>query len=86
MTERFIKTEDLPRSLWCQEKKVMNLPEMLVSQWITLLEKKNLLEKAKTKAPEGFTGGMSEEDTNNHLAWRYNGSCGRVILSIMEPI
>jgi hypothetical protein len=86
MAERFIKTEDLPKSLWCQEKKVMNLPEMLVSQWRTLLEKNNLLETAKKEAPKGFTGGMSEKDTNDHLAWRYNGSCGRVILSILDPM
>ena len=27
-----------------------------------------------TEAPEGFEGGMSKQDTDNHLAWRFTGS------------
>ncbi len=28
---------------------------------------------------------MSKQDTDNHLAWRYTGSCARVILSLLDP-
>lgn len=61
------------------------LPEELIKLWKELLEKNNLLDLAKEIAPSGFEGGVSKEDTDKHLAWRYNGSCARIILSILDP-
>jgi hypothetical protein len=49
------------------------------------LEKNGLLEKAKTRAPEGFEGGISKDDTDNHFAWRFTGSSARVMLSMLDP-
>lgn len=83
--ERFIKKEELPESLWCKDKGIIKLPGLLIEKWKSLLEQNGLSELAKREADEGFIGGVSEEDTNKHLAWRYNGSCGRVILSLLDP-
>jgi hypothetical protein len=50
-----------------------------------LLKENDLEDMASQKAPKGFTGGMSKDDTDKHLAWRYTGSCGRVILTLLDP-
>lgn len=83
--ERFIKKEELPESLWCNERNIIKLPDLLVQKWKVLLEQNDLTDLAKQKAEQGFIGGISKEETDKHLAWRYNGSCGRVILSLLDP-
>lgn len=85
MKKRFIRSEDIPSHLWCGNSKKLSLPSKLVELWRELLEQNNLLGLAKEKAPVGFEGGISKEDTDKHLAWRYNGSCARVMLSILDP-
>ncbi len=50
-----------------------------------LLDKYMLRDRAMQKAPEGFEGGMSKEDTDNHLAWRFTGSSARVMLPMLDP-
>lgn len=75
----------IPTTLWNDQDSIMHLPSQLIACWETLLDKYALREKAVTSAPEGFTGGMSEEDTNNHLAWRFTGSCGRAMIPMLDP-
>lgn len=83
--DRLISNEQLPDSVWCSNNSEMRLPENLVNSWKQLLSNNNLEELAKEPAETGFVGGISEDDTNKHLAWRYNGSCARVILSMLDP-
>jgi len=85
LKKRFIKTETLPDSLWCEKSENIILPDQLIHQWKELLNENSLLDLAKEKAPKGFEGGISKEDTDKHLAWRYNGSCARVILPLLDP-
>jgi hypothetical protein len=85
LKNRFIKSETLPSSLWCAKSENIILPNQLVNLWKGLLIENSLLDLAKEKAPKGFEGGISKEDTDKHLAWRYNGSCARVILSLLDP-
>ena len=85
LKNRFIKTEALPDSLWCDKSENIILPDLLVNLWKGLLNENSLLDLAKEVAPKGFEGGISKEDTDKHLAWRYNGSCARVILSLLDP-
>lgn len=85
LKNRFIKTKALPDSLWCDKSENIILPNHLVNLWKELLNENSLLDLAKEKAPKGFEGGISKEDTDKHLAWRYNGSCARVILSLLDP-
>lgn len=63
----------------------MTLPGKVSELWYGLLSKKNLLDLAEQPSPKGFEGGISKEDTDKHLAWRYNGSCARVLLSMLDP-
>lgn len=83
--ERFIKKEELPESLWCKEREIIKLPNLLIDKWKLLLDQNDLTELAKQKAEKGFIGGITKDETDKHLAWRYNGSCGRVILSLLDP-
>ncbi len=83
--KRLIPTKMIPDSLWNRESSILHLPPQLISSWILLLDKYGLREKAMQCAPEGFVGGMSEEDTNNHLAWRFTGSSARVMLPMLAP-
>lgn len=82
---RIVQASDIPSSLWDHKKNALNLPPLLVDAWTKLLKENELYEKAKTPAPEGFTGGEDKEATDNHLAWRFTGSCARTELSILDP-
>ncbi|HEY9691723.1 MAG TPA: hypothetical protein V6D15_05935 [Oculatellaceae cyanobacterium] len=83
---RLIPVEMIPNSLWNKEDFILHLPPQLISSWEMLLDKYQLREKASTEAPEGFEGGMSKEDTDNHLAWRFTGSSARVMLTMLDPL
>jgi len=74
----------IPKSLWNQN--ILQLPSQLISSWEILLDKYQLRDKAMTIAPEGFEGGESKEDTDNHLAWRFTGSSARVMLTMLDPL
>jgi len=65
MTKRFIQTKDLPKTLWCDDSKVMSLPAMLVDQWKKLLEANNLDDMALIEAEKGFVGGITKEELIN---------------------
>lgn len=85
MNNRFIKVKDIPACLWCPNSDSMTLPGKVSELWYGLLSKNNLLDLAEQPSPKGFEGGISKEDTDKHLAWRYNGSCARVLLSMLDP-
>jgi hypothetical protein len=82
---RLIHKKDIPASLWNNDETVLKLPPQLVSEWIRLLDQNDLRDKATEIAPKGFEGGVSREDTDNHLAWRFTGSCARVVLAMLDP-
>ena len=82
---RLITKELIPDTLWDSKASILHLPPSLISGWKALLEKNALLDQAMTIAPDGFEGGMSKVDTDNHFAWRFAGSCARVMLSILDP-
>lgn len=82
--KRLIPIEMIPDTLWNNSESVLFLPPQLVSSWKFLLEKNGLLEKASLHSQESFEGGISQEDTDNHLAWRFAGSSARVILPILD--
>ena len=83
---RLISVNLIPSSLWNKDKNALYLPPQLVSGWEMLLDKYQLRDMAMQKAPKGFEGGMSQEDTNKHLAWRFTGSSARVMLTMLDPL
>lgn len=85
MPNRFIPATKIPDSLWDNKLKKLKLPELLLQPWSQILIRESLETLAKEKALKGFEGGVSKVDTDRHLAWRYTGSCARVLLSILDP-
>jgi hypothetical protein len=83
--DRLIPKEMIPPSLWNVKDSILHLPPQLITSWEMLLDRNGLREKAIQESPEGSVGGMSKEETDNHLAWRFIGSCARVMLSILDP-
>lgn len=83
--KKLIDRKDLPSTLWCSSSSKIKLPGDLETTWRSLLQENNLLDLAQGKSTAGAVGGASVDETNTHLATRYNGSCARVVLSILDP-
>ena len=83
--KRLVPKEQIPTSLWNQADSILYLPPNLIECWESLIDKYGLREKALECAPDGFEGGMSKEETDNHLAWRFTGSSARVMLPMLDP-
>lgn len=83
--DRLIPKTMIPATLWNENDSLMYLPPQLIKSWELLLDRYCLREKALAQAPKGFEGGMSEEATKDHLAWRFTGSCARTMLSMLDP-
>lgn len=82
---RLIKPEDIPETLWHPEATCLQLAPTLRTAWEHLLRHAGLEEKARQPDPGGKIGGLSKEDTDDHLAWRFSGSSARVQLSFLDP-
>ncbi len=83
--ERLVKVEDIPDTLRCTSTKHLRLPEKLITAWISLLDKNGIREQAKKDSPKSIAGGLTEQATKEHLAWRFTGSAARVELAILNP-
>lgn len=82
---RLIKPTDVPETLWRAETKCLLLAPALLTAWKHLLLHAGLEERALQPVPEGKIGGLSKEETDDHLAWRFSGSSARVQLSLLDP-
>lgn len=82
---RLVPKEMIPDSLWNSKLSTLHLPPQLISSWVLLLDKCGLRGRAMEPAPEGFVGGRSKDDTDNHLAWRFASSAARVMLTMLDP-
>ena len=82
---RLIKPADIPKTLWHAETTCLHLAPTLRKAWEYLLLHAGLEEKAQQPVPEGKIGGLSKEETDDHLAWRFSGSSARVQLSLLDP-
>jgi hypothetical protein len=83
--DRLIKPADIPETLWHPGAKCLRLAPMLLSAWRHLLQHAGLEERALQPVPEGKIGGLSKDETDDHLAWRFSGSSARVQLSLLDP-
>lgn len=83
--QRLVQIKDIPNTLRCVSTKYLRLPEKLISTWTVLLDKNNVREKAENESPKSIAGGLTEEATNEHLAWRFTGSAARVELAMLRP-
>ena len=84
MTGRFLKPKDVPKSLWDGDN-LLSLPQPLRDAYHKTLKTKGLLEEALKASPQGSIGGESAEETDQHIAHRFDGSCARVELAVLDP-
>ena len=84
MTGRFLKPKDVPKSLWDGDN-LLSLPQPLRDAYHKTLKTKGLLEEALKASPQGSIGGESAEETDQHFAHRFDGSCARVELAVLDP-
>lgn len=82
---RLIQKEMIPETLWSNQDSVLYLPSQLISSWEMLLNKHGLMDKAREIGKETSTGGETREETDDHLASRFNGSSARVQLAMLDP-
>lgn len=85
MKPRLIQPADIPETLWHAETKCLCLAPTLLTAWRYLLQHARLEERALQPVPEGKIGGLSKEETDDHLAWRFSGSSARVQLGLLDP-
>lgn len=82
---RLIQPADIPDTLWHASYERLHLAPDLLTAWKHLLQHAGLEEKALQPVPEGKIGGLSKEETDDHLAWRFSGSSARVQLGLLDP-
>lgn len=83
---RLIPPRLLPKTLWNASKSTIRLPPALAEQYVELLSKLDLLEVAsKRDSRNAPVGGLSQEDTDMHLAQAFDGSVARAQLAILDP-
>ena len=82
---RLIQSADIPETLWHSSKECLHLAPDLLTAWKHLLQHAGLEEKALQPVAEGKIGGLTREETDEHLAWRFSGSSARVQLSLLDP-
>lgn len=82
---RLIQPVDIPKTLWDTNTECLHLAPDLLTAWKHLLQHAGLEEKALQPVPEGKIGGLSKEETDDHLTWRFSGSSARVQLGLLDP-
>ena len=82
---RLIQPVDIPDTLWHADTQCLHLAPTLLIAWMHLLQHAGLEDKALQPVPEGKIGGLSKEETDDHLAWRFSGSSARVQLGFLDP-
>lgn len=85
MTNRLISPDLIPNTLWDNTNKLLHLPPQLVSTWTSLLHNHKLYEQALEKGPDKIAGGITKKATDEHLVWRFTGSCARIMLALLDP-
>ena len=85
MVTRLIQPADIPETLWRSGENCLHLAPDLVIAWEHLLKHAGLEDQALQPDPGGEIGGSSKKATDDHLAWRFNGSSARVQLGFLDP-
>jgi hypothetical protein len=95
MPDLILETSEIPTSLWDPETNlggttpngVLSLPGQLAEAYRETLEELGLMQQAQDVAnrDEGCIGGVTEQESRDHFAWNYSGSCGRTELFYLDP-
>ncbi len=82
--KRFLMPKDIPNSLWDGDN-LLRLPIPLKIAYVETLTTNGLLEEALKVSSEASVGGESVEETDLHFARKFDGSCARVELAVLDP-
>jgi len=82
---RLVQPQDLPESLWNRSEELLHLPPDLITAYATILERHNLRALANEEDRDSPVGGVSQAETDAHLAKAFGGSAARVELAILDP-
>jgi hypothetical protein len=83
---RLVCPDDLPDTLWNLDRSHLHLAPSLISAWRHLLGVAEAQAIALEPVPENVIGGIDRKSTDEHLAWRFSGSCARVELAMLDPL
>ena len=84
MAEKYLYPSDIPQPLWDGES-TLSLPPPLGNAYRETLKMVGLLEEASKAHSPGTIGGESKEETDEHFAKSFSGSCARTQLAILDP-
>ena len=84
MTDRILNPEDIPESLW-NDDKLLHLPLALRDVYLKTLKSRDKLEEACKDSQRGSIGGETQEETDQHFVHSFDGSCARVELAVLDP-
>jgi hypothetical protein len=95
MADQMLESSEIPASLWdpnidlgtTTPRGVLSLPRRLAEAYREALEELDLLQQAQDveNRDDGCVGGISEQESRDHFAGNYSGSCGRTELFYLDP-
>ncbi|WP_447783956.1 hypothetical protein [Stenotrophomonas bentonitica] len=83
--DRLLNPLHIPRSLWMPDENALVIPSSLRSVYTALLEERQLTKLAAERHVDGPVGGVSQQETDVHLAQSFSGSVARVMLAVLDP-
>ncbi|WP_353196729.1 hypothetical protein [Parapedobacter defluvii] len=85
-SRRLLSPDLLPSTLWNGAGGFLSMPPILATAYTNLLSKYGLVEMALSRQyNESPIGGITQEDTDQHLAQAFDGSSARVQLAVIDP-
>ena len=86
MTDRLVKSSDLPRTLWQVDDGMLVLPAAVSRVYRNMLAEKGLMDEAlNAHSDDGPVGGIKDSDTRRHFSARFSGSSARAQLAVLDP-
>lgn len=95
MADQILEISEIPPSIWDPDTNlgektptgVLTLPEVLANAYAETLDELDLMDKAQDleNREEGAIGGISGEESRDHFAQNFSGSCGRTQLFCLDP-
>ncbi|RZK42539.1 MAG: hypothetical protein EOO90_06780 [Pedobacter sp.] len=86
MSERLLKTDLLPPSLWQGDTNLLLISPALSALYCEIIDELELRELANQRnLDDGPVGGLTKEKTYEHFAQAFDGSAARVQLAVLDP-
>lgn len=85
MANRILHPSLIPDNLWSRVKSVLKFPECLRNSYHNVLTSEGLFDEAMEAVAQGDIGGESTQETVQHFARNFSGSCGRLQLATLDP-